>query len=117
MPLVVLDTKVALCYSPSFQSWLRVADGSHLHSEYNTHLMNSLNSTDLTGLNADAASKAQSGSQGFIAKSLLATSAAEVRRATGRHLEFLSPCSSVLLDHSPQHSIQRNHLQLGWFLN
>jgi hypothetical protein len=97
MPLVVLDTKVALCYSPNFQSWSRVADGSHLHSEYNTHLMNSLNSTDLTDLNADAATKAQSAnSQGFIAKSLLATSAAEVRRATGRHLEFLSHAASAM---------------------
>ena len=75
LPLVVLDNSHALVYSDRFSSWARVADGSHLFSEFNTQ------------------TNAQSGA---VAKTLAMVSASEQRRATGRHLEFMVQAAQAL---------------------
>ena len=90
-PLVVLDNRHALVYSGKLKAWCRVADGSHLFSEYSRSLRAS-GGDEVSQLNAEATS-ATTSNVGGIASSLLSSTVEEQRRATGRHLEFLTGAS------------------------
>ena len=95
IPLVVLSNRHALAYSESMQCWVRVADGTHLLSDFSSSLVANAGgaSGELAELNAaaTATTATRSGAGAFLGVSPL-----EQKEATGRHLEFLLNASLAL---------------------
>jgi len=110
LPLVVLDSNHALVYSSKFSTWVRVADGSHLYSEFAsgiTQLGGSALSPggcgeELNTLQTQAQAQMARSAGGAAARTLNMVTAAEQRRATGRHLEFMSQAAESLGDEATE---------------
>ena len=103
LPLVVLGSNRALVYDSKLEAWVRVADGSHLHSEFASGLSPSSGSGqgELGGLQAGA-QQAMASAAGPAARTLNMVTASEQRRATGRHLEFMTSAAGCLGDSASQ---------------